>query len=163
MKVISNETLVSRLLRKNPITHTHDMLRAQFWGTQLFIAPPLSLSKLISYSIESFTAGLLTHGSPSAYPADRSRPLLPLSISFAWDSEQSDEDFVTAMKETARTITVAADEEGQDIGDAILYGNYALAGTPISRIYGNNLPRLKALKGKYDPDGIMDLAGGWKV
>lgn len=68
-----------------------------------------------------------------------------------------------AIKRSAATIATAADSEGQDIGEAALYGNYATEGTPVSRIYGSNLPRLQKIKARYDPGNIMSLAGGWKI
>lgn len=68
-----------------------------------------------------------------------------------------------AIKRSAATIAAAADSEGQDIGEAALYGNYAVEGTPVSRIYGSNLPRLQEGKERYDPENVMSLAGGWKI
>jgi len=43
-----------------------------------------------------------------------------------------------------------------------LYGNYVDANTPLVDIYGDNLPRLRALKAKIDPHNVMGLAGGFK-
>ena len=60
-------------------------------------------------------------------------------------------------------LTKFAEEEGQDVGDAALYPNYALFGTPLERIYGDKLPVMQALKARYDPGNVMNLAGGWKV
>ena len=47
-------------------------------------------------------------------------------------------------------------------GPLALYGNYADANTPLSDIYGDNLPSLRALKAKVDPRNVMGLAGGFK-
>jgi len=44
----------------------------------------------------------------------------------------------------------------------VLYGNYVNARTPLVDIYGENLPRLRALKAKVDPENVMGLAGGFK-
>jgi hypothetical protein len=52
--------------------------------------------------------------------------------------------------------------EGEDIEDAALYPNYAIAGTSLEKIYGHNLARLKAIRERIDPEGVMKLAGGWK-
>jgi len=43
-----------------------------------------------------------------------------------------------------------------------LYANYAAANTPLVDIYGDNLPKLQALKAKIDPYNVMGLAGGFK-
>jgi hypothetical protein len=45
-----------------------------------------------------------------------------------------------------------------------LYGNYAIDGTALERIYGDaNLARMGTVKGSVDPGNVMALAGGWKV
>ncbi len=68
-----------------------------------------------------------------------------------------------ATRLSAQQLTNVALAEGQDIADAALYGNYAIDGTPLERIFGNNLGTMKATKAKYDPDNVMGLAGGWKL
>ena len=68
-----------------------------------------------------------------------------------------------AIVESAERITAVAVSEGQDISQAPLYSNYAIDTTPKYRIYGDNLPVLQRLKAQYDPHGVMDLAGGWKL
>jgi hypothetical protein len=40
--------------------------------------------------------------------------------------------------------------------EAWLYGNYAITGTPVERIYGG-------IKAVVDPGNVMGLTGGWKV
>lgn len=122
----------------------------------------LSTGIFLSYDVESFNPDIFTHGSDSAYPADRSRGLLPLNLYFAWIADLADEHFIDAIKTSAATITAAANAEGQNVGDAPLYGNYAVDGTAMSQIYGSNLPRLQSIKAQYDPENVMGLAGGWK-
>lgn len=135
----------------------------QTLGTSKQSLSPIEPTELLSYAIESFTPNLFTHGSDSAYPPDRSRGLYPLNIFYAWNFTESDNYFMEAIKRSAATIAAAADSEGQDIGEAALYGNYAAEGTPVSRIYRSNLPRLQEVKARYDPGNIMSLAGGWKI
>lgn len=43
-----------------------------------------------------------------------------------------------------------------------LYGNYALADTPLEAMYGANVERLTSIKKKVDPENVMGLAGGFK-
>ena len=43
-----------------------------------------------------------------------------------------------------------------------LYGNYALADTPLEAMYGTNVKRLTSIKKKVDPQNVMGLAGGFK-
>jgi len=40
--------------------------------------------------------------------------------------------------------------------------NYALFGTSVEAMYGENLGRLHKIKKKYDPEDVMGLAGGRK-
>ena len=67
------------------------------------------------------------------------------------------------MEESVNRLAVVAKAEGLLIDDPpALYGNYASARTPLVDIYGDNLPRLRALKTKIDPKNVMGLAGGFK-
>jgi hypothetical protein len=52
--------------------------------------------------------------------------------------------------------------EGQDVANAPLYPNYALADTPLEAMYGENLGALRAIKAVVDPGNVMGLTGGWK-
>lgn len=61
-----------------------------------------------------------------------------------------------ALLETARS-------EGQDLSACPYYPNYAAAATPVDEMYLGNLPVLKALKKRYDPDNVMGLTGGFKI
>lgn len=57
----------------------------------------------------------------------------------------------------------AALAEGQaGIAGAAVYPNYAIFDTPLSNIYGSNLPALQALKASVDPTNVMGLAGGFR-
>jgi hypothetical protein len=67
-----------------------------------------------------------------------------------------------AIRATKRALDAKAAELGQDVANAKVYGNYALAGTPLKDIYGDNLPRLRSIRKRVDPFNIMTLAGGWK-
>ena len=67
-----------------------------------------------------------------------------------------------AARQSAARLTQVAVSEGQDVADAALYNNYAIFDTPLERIYGGNVERLRALKTQYDPENVMGLAGGWK-
>ena len=67
-----------------------------------------------------------------------------------------------ALREGAKTIRGVALADGQDLSHAAMYVNYALFDTPLEDIYGGNVPRLRSIKAKIDPERVMDLAGGWK-
>lgn len=50
-------------------------------------------------------------------------------------------------------VTSFSEAHGVNISPLLLYANYALATEPLENIYGDNLPRLKLLRKKYDPKG----------
>ena len=68
-----------------------------------------------------------------------------------------------AAVQSAAHLKAVAVAEGQDIADAPVYGNYAVASTPLEQIFGDNLPRMQATKQRVDPNNVMGLAGGWKL
>ncbi|OJA21033.1 hypothetical protein AZE42_05542 [Rhizopogon vesiculosus] len=130
-----------------------------FWGKSLIH----SSAWFISYAVEPFLPSILDHSSiPSAYPPSRDRALLPLNIYFAWSEKNSDEIMQEAARESAAHLRQLAIAEGQDVADATLYGNYAIFDTPLRRIYGDNVPKLQAIKAAVDPTNVMELAGGFK-
>ncbi len=118
----------------------------------------------ISYDVEPFLSSLLSHAAEgsSAYPPSRSQGLLPLNIYYAYGAKSADSKFRDAARRSAAHLTQVAVSQGQDIADAALYNNYAIYDTPLERLYGGNVQRLKELKAKYDPGNVMGLAGGWK-
>ncbi|EKM57317.1 uncharacterized protein PHACADRAFT_91510, partial [Phanerochaete carnosa HHB-10118-sp] len=135
--------------------------QAQFWSQKL---GPESAS-LISYDVELFLETIFTHGTvqSSAYPPSRKHGLLPLNIYYAWESSSADPIVRAAAMQSAAHLKAVAMAEGQDIGAASLYGNYAIKGTPVEQIFGESLPRMRATKRRVDPQDVMGLAGGWKV
>ncbi|KAL6301066.1 FAD-binding domain-containing protein [Sparassis latifolia] len=129
-----------------------------YWGALM----SLDSGTLISYDVEPFLPNILTHGGPSAFPPTRSERYLPLNLYYSWTLPTSDDAMYDVLVKSADTITNAAIAEGQDIPGAALYPNYALYGTAVEKMYGDNAGTLAALKAKYDPENVMGLAGGWK-
>ena len=117
---------------------------------------------LVTYTLEPFESGFLTHGEPSAYPPDRSLAVLPSNNYFAWTNASADEFMAEAMRLSAKSLFEAGIQDGQDLKNAAPYVNYALFGTPLKTMYGDHLERLGEIKKKYDPENVMGLAGGWK-
>jgi Berberine and berberine like len=117
---------------------------------------------LVAYIIEPLEPGFLTHGSPSAYPPDRSLEILPSIIYLAWTETSADEFMTEAIRLSAASSVEAGIQDGQDLMNAAPYVNYALFGTPLEVMYGEHLERLREIKKKYDPEDVMGLAGGWK-
>ncbi|KAG0707247.1 hypothetical protein DFH29DRAFT_980030 [Suillus ampliporus] len=132
---------------------------SEFWGQSL--AP--SGAWFISYDVEPFLPSIFDHSTtPSAYPPSRDQGLLPLNIYFAWTDPASDGIVQQAARDSASYLRQLAIAEGQDVADAASYGNYAIFDTPLSSIYGENVPRLQAIKAAVDPTNVMGLAGGFK-
>ncbi|KAJ7064553.1 FAD dependent oxidoreductase [Mycena amicta] len=133
-----------------------------FWGASLATAG----ATFISYDIEPFLPTLYTHSTlPKAFPPT-SAPYIPLNLYFAWGPSTSDDIIHNAMRTSTAHLTSVALADGQvGVGSdkAALYPNYALIGTPLERLYGANLPRMRAVKERVDPHGVMGLAGGWKL
>ncbi|KAF7375798.1 FAD-binding PCMH-type domain-containing protein [Mycena sanguinolenta] len=131
-----------------------------FWGSHL---APFSGS-FISYDIEPFLPTIFSHASTtSAYPPSRPDPAyMPLNLYFAWSDPLSDSIFHDALLQSTQQLTNVAIGEGQAVADAALYTNYALYDTPLERIYGDNVGRLKSIQAAVDPGNVMGLAGGFK-
>jgi hypothetical protein len=114
------------------------------------------------YVIEPFEPDFLTHGEPSAYPPDRSLAVLPSLVYVSWTNASADEFMTDAIRLSAASLVEAGIQDGQGLKNAAPYVNYALFGTPLERMYGGHLERLREIRKKYDPNDIMRLAGGWK-
>jgi hypothetical protein len=68
-----------------------------------------------------------------------------------------------ALRVSAATLVEAGIKDGQDLKNAAAYVNYALFGTPVEKMYGEHLERLRWIRKEYDPEDVMGLAGGWKI
>jgi hypothetical protein len=114
-------------------------------------------------SLEPFDSGFFSHGSPSAYPPDRSKAVFPSVLQVAWtNASLGDSMMVGVLHDGAKAIRDVALADGQDLSTAAVYVNYALFDTPLEEMYGANVPRLHQIKTQFDPNGVMDLAGGFK-
>ncbi|KAI0251534.1 hypothetical protein BJV78DRAFT_1282389 [Lactifluus subvellereus] len=131
----------------------------KFWGDML---SKYDKNVLVVYSLDPFEPGFLTHGGLSAYPPDRSLAVLPSSIYCGWTNNSADKYMADAMRRSAAFLVAVGIQDGQDLDKAAPYVNYALFGTPLEKMYGQHLGRLREIRKMYDPEDIMGLAGGWK-
>ena len=100
----------------------------------------------------------------TAYPPSRDVTYSPLNVFYGWLLPAHDKIMQNKLRETIATIESAAYNETQfDVSERPLYPNYAMQDTPLERMYGANLPRLRALKARVDPNNVMGLAGGFKI
>ena len=132
---------------------------SQFWGKRV---SALDSTALVTSQLEPFDSGLFSHGSPSAYPPDRSRAVFPSVLNIAWTNASLDKTMADVLRDGAKSIRDVEIEDGQNLTDAAVYVNYALFDTPLEDMYGGNLARLRSIKAKIDPERVMDLAGGFK-
>ena len=131
----------------------------QTWGDKLYETDE---DILIIFNLDAYEAGVFEHGPPSAYPPERSQTVLPSSLLVAWNDKALDKLAYDSIRSLSASVTEAGIEDGQDLKDAATYPNYAITGTPLEKMYGKNVPRLRQIKKKYDPFRIMDLTGGFK-
>ena len=113
-------------------------------------------------ALEPFDSGLFSHGSPSAYPPDRSRAVFPSVLIIVWSNASLDKTMADLLRDGAKTIRGVAIADGQNLSHAAVYVDYALFDTPLEDMYGGNLARLRRIKAEIDPERVMDLAGGFK-
>lgn len=157
LEALVNETQV----RQSRIyTTTTSLRRTQLWGPALQNKSSLSLS----YSVELFLPTLYSHNTEkTAFPPVRNIPFQPFNLAYSWNSSEFDRDFNKAILASAAHIRRKAVEQGQEqVKNAPTYPNYAALGTPLQAMYGANIPILRQLKSRVDPDNVMSLAGGWK-
>ena len=79
-----------------------------------------------------------------------------------WTNSSADGFMTEAMRRSAASFAEAGTQNGQHLKNAALNANYALFGTPLQTMYSEHLRRLREIRKKYDPDNVMELAGGWK-
>ncbi|KAG5633930.1 hypothetical protein H0H81_004361 [Sphagnurus paluster] len=130
---------------------------------------------VVTYTAEPFLPSIFLHGPKSMFPPDRNHPFCVLHIMFVWEDRAHDNDIHEAIKESARWLAEAAPSDGgaSEPATELLatniektklakYPNIAIFGTPLDKMYGSNVERLRELKVQVDPKDVMGLAGGWK-
>ena len=118
----------------------------------------------IIFNLDVFESDIFTHGGPSAYPPDRSRTILPSSLFVGWNDKSLDRDkyVYDSVRSLSAFIFNAGIKDGQNLKDAAQYPNFAVYGTPLEKMYGKNVERLREIKEEYDPFRVMDLTGGFR-
>jgi hypothetical protein len=132
---------------------------SQLWGVRL---SALDKNATVSSTLEPFDKGIFSHGSESAYPPDRSQAIFPSAVAVQWSNASLDGTMAFALRQISDTIHAAALADGQNVSHAAKYVNYALFGTPLEDLYGENVKRLRKIRAEIDPEDVMSLAGGWK-
>ncbi|KAJ6519121.1 FAD dependent oxidoreductase, partial [Mycena sanguinolenta] len=118
--------------------------------------------ELNGYVIEPFLPSAYLIGkTPTAYPPDRSQNIHPMNIYYAWMNSSFDEVMLRTSQASASHLKQVTAANG--ILGSAMYPNYALFGTPVEDLYGQNFARLQEIKRSVDPFDVMGLAGGFKL
>ena len=124
---------------------------------------------VLTLSVEPFLPSILSHSAtPSTYPPYRQKAFLPVLLVIMYTLPTADAIFRSTVLATAAVLEHKAVSLGQDVSllmpDIVKYGNYANAKTNVAQnIFGSSLSKLRSVKQKYDPKGVMTLTGRWKV
>jgi hypothetical protein len=113
--------------------------------------------------VDVYLSTLYDHvDSPTAYPPTRDRGYSFIEVYYGWADSEYDDTMFDAVDASAKHMIQALTDDGQDIANVAVYPNNAPPDTTLERMYGDNLPRLRAIKKAVDPDNVMGLTGGWK-
>jgi len=99
-----------------------------------------------------------------AFPHEAGKPNCPIILYFTWEGEQNDKHWLDTMKTTLDTLRAKVLEERPESKDLPHMINTALAeATTVEDLYRDNLSKLKGLRNEYDPNGLMDRTGGFRI
>lgn len=125
--------------------------------------------------IEGFQRNYLSHAknvtgfdTPSAWPPTRSFAIFPNGFWVLYNETSDDRlvaDAVIAANDRLRAAGAkfGVTDTAPGVKDVVRYPNYAAWANPPEAIYGSALPKLRELQKKFDPNGVMKLAGGFKI
>ncbi|KIK39391.1 hypothetical protein CY34DRAFT_14402 [Suillus luteus UH-Slu-Lm8-n1] len=129
------------------------------WAAELIDSSGL----IVSYDVDPYLPTLYDHAdSPTAYPPTRDRGYSYIQVYYGWADSKYDATMIEAVDASAQHMTQVLTDDGQDIANVAVYPNNAPPDMALEKMYGDNLPRLRAIKKAVDPDNVMGLTGGWK-
>ena len=111
-----------------------------------------------------FTKSMFDKATPSAWPHVKDKPNCPIIVYFTWEGEGHDDYWIGTMKSTLKMIRDKVHAERESSKGLPYFISTALAeATSVEDLYGSDLEKLKQLRKKYDPTGVMDLTGGFRI
>ncbi|KAG2065901.1 FAD-binding domain-containing protein [Suillus decipiens] len=129
------------------------------WGAEL----EQFSAQAVSYDVIVYLPTLYDHvDSPTAYPPSRSQGYSFIEVYYGWTGSNFDNTMFDAVSASARHMIETLTNNGQDIANVAVYPNSAPPNTGLETMYGDNVPRLQAIKNAVDPNNVMGLTGGWK-
>ncbi|KAG2034061.1 FAD-binding domain-containing protein [Suillus americanus] len=130
-----------------------------FWSKKL----AGSSAGIVTYGVDVFLPTIYDHvASPTAYPPSRCQGYSFIELFYGWTESKYDSTIFDAVDASGQHIIQSLTADGQDIANVAVYPNHAPPDTSLERMYGDNLPRLQAIKNAVDPDNVMALTGGWR-
>ncbi|KAG1907753.1 uncharacterized protein F5891DRAFT_1180783 [Suillus fuscotomentosus] len=137
---------------------------------EIDVQSKLAASKLKEYEgktavvdIWPFLPSMFDTSTSAAWPHERGRPNGPLLACFQWEGESNDSFWIGMMKQILQSIQKVAEAEGCTNDKLPKYCNTSLADTPVQDIYKEHLPKLIAIRAKYDPNNMMGRTGGFRI
>ncbi|KIJ99511.1 hypothetical protein K443DRAFT_102120 [Laccaria amethystina LaAM-08-1] len=115
----------------------------------------------VQASLEPFL-GAFDFETPSAYPHPPSQNATHCTTFVAFSDLADTEYFLGALRDLSDAVQGFAVEQGESRWDGIRSPNFALGDTPLELLYGENVPKLRRIARKVDPEDIMGLTGGFK-
>ncbi|KAG2053674.1 FAD-binding domain-containing protein [Suillus hirtellus] len=137
---------------------------------EIDVQSKLAASKLKEYEgktavidIWPFLPSMFDTSTSAAWPHEKGRPNGPLLACFQWEGESNDSFWIGMMKQILQSIQKVAEAEGCTNDKLPKYCNTSLADTPVQDIYKEHLPKLIAIRAKYDPNNMMGRTGGFRI
>jgi hypothetical protein len=119
----------------------------------------------ISYEGIPFLSSVYDHSdTPSAFPSlrDSTQGSSFINVFYGWTDPNQDDTMKQLGAESVAYMKQFIVDQGQDVGNALIYPNCAPPGTAMEEMYGDALGRLQSIRSAVDPNNVMDLAGGWR-
>lgn len=111
-----------------------------------------------------FTTSMFDRATDAAWPHAKDMPNCPIIVAFIWEGKEHDAYWIEKIKSTLKTLRDKVHAERASSKVLPYFISTALAeATSVEDLYGENLERLRQLRKKYDPNGVMDLTGGFKI
>ncbi|KAG1803352.1 uncharacterized protein BJ212DRAFT_1438885 [Suillus subaureus] len=130
-----------------------------FWSKKL----ASSSAGIVTYGVDVFLPTIYDHvASPTAYPPSRSQGYSFIELFYGWTQSNYDSTIFDAVSASTQHMLQSLVNDGQDVAGVAVYPNHAPPNTSLETMYGDNVPRLQAIKNAVDPDNVMALTGGWK-
>ena len=107
---------------------------------------------------------MFDNATDAAFPHEKGKPNCPIIVYFTWEGEKNDKYWIGTMKATLEELKKTVLEERPESKHLPYFINTAFAeATTVEHLYRNNLPRLQQLRKEYDPKGLMDSTGGFRI